>query len=55
MLMLKVFLKTLKGCLGTIYVAIAGKPAHNNASVAEWSKATDLSPVIFGCVGSNPT
>ncbi len=23
--------------------------------MAEWSKAADLSSVIFGCVGSNPT
>ena len=22
--------------------------------MAEWSKATDLSSVIFGCAGSNP-
>ena len=27
----------------------------NNAWMAEWSKAADLSSVIFGCVGSNPT
>ena len=26
-----------------------------NAWMAEWSKAADLSSVIFGCVGSNPT
>ena len=25
------------------------------ASVAEWSKATDSSSVLFGGVGSNPT
>ena len=25
------------------------------ALMAEWSKAADLSSVIFGCVGSNPT
>lgn len=25
------------------------------AWMAEWSKAADLSSVIFGCVGSNPT
>ncbi len=25
------------------------------ALLAEWSKAADLSSVIFGCVGSNPT
>ena len=23
-------------------------------TMAEWSKATDLSSVIFGCAGSNP-
>ena len=26
-----------------------------SAWMAEWSKAADLSSVIFGCVGSNPT
>ena len=26
-----------------------------HAWMAEWSKAADLSSVIFGCVGSNPT
>jgi len=24
------------------------------ASMAEWSKAVDLSPTISGCAGSNP-
>ena len=27
----------------------------SHAWMAEWSKAADLSSVIFGCVGSNPT
>ena len=25
------------------------------AWMAEWSKAVDLSSIIYGCVGSNPT
>ncbi len=29
--------------------------AFGRAWMAEWSKAADLSSVIFGCVGSNPT
>ena len=28
---------------------------NRHAWMAEWSKAADLSSVIFGCVGSNPT
>ncbi len=28
---------------------------YKYAWMAEWSKAADLSSVIFGCVGSNPT
>ena len=28
---------------------------YKYAWLAEWSKAVDLSSIIFGCVGSNPT
>ena len=30
------------------------KKAVPNVTMAEWSKAVDLRPTIFGCAGSNP-
>ena len=36
-------------------VVFSNKNEYNYAWMAEWSKAADLSSVIFGCVGSNPT
>ena len=30
------------------------KRKTNNGVMAEWSKAIDLSSIIFGCAGSNP-
>ena len=30
------------------------KNVYKIASMAEWSKAVDLSPTISGCAGSNP-
>ena len=27
---------------------------YNSGAMAEWSKAIDLSSIIFGCAGSNP-
>ena len=40
--------KTWVGCLHCVCFQII-------AHLAEWSKAVDLSSIIFGCVGSNPT
>ena len=30
------------------------KTKTNKGAMAEWSKAIDLSSIIFGCAGSNP-
>ena len=45
----KALLKALKGYDIILYENV------QYASVPEWSKGADLSPAIFGCVGSNPT
>ena len=40
------------------YARVGSNPTavvYIRALLAEWSKAADLSSVIFGCVGSNPT
>ena len=39
---------------GPTYAAKKDKNVYKVASMAEWSKAVDLSPTISGCAGSNP-